>query len=151
MKNIFLVIVLVSSSYLVFDIIDDVTQSYRIEKEKQHYKENPVFHLKIKYDPVWSNYRILFTNDNWITEEEINNTFNLAGADKYVFDVAYQVDLFDSEQEAISLAKELKTYDLCIAYNKRIKKRYDKLFKIFKAQPKREENKPEPRKDITIY
>lgn len=97
--------------------------------------ETPIFHVKIKsYGDGVCYFAIWFTNDNFITQQNIMQVIDLSEISGGV-DVHFQLDLFRTSDEAIQFAKQFKTYDLCVAYNEKMRLSYEKTLQMRKANP----------------
>lgn len=84
----------------------------------------------VKSDPDYQYYIIRFTNDNWKTSSIIMDAFDISDTMEKL-NVCHQPKLFTSlytsKQDAISFAKELTSFKKCVAYNKSILDRYNRL------------------------
>jgi len=92
----------------------------------------PQFHLRVSC-PYPDARAIEFTNDNWITSQNINKAFDISlyeGEENVVMQL-----WLGEEKEAVKLAKCFKSYNDCIDYNKKIKIKYDSLVSFRKKNP----------------
>jgi|SRR6185369_12137605 len=102
--------------------------------QKSSSKKNE-FHVKVEcLMQNSSQYKIVFTNDNWKTTETIMTAFDISEARQWN-DVVHQFYL-NSKEECIKYATTNFTcYDSCVIYNKRIDTLYASLLAYRKAHP----------------
>jgi len=112
-------------------------------------EDKPIYHIKVK--PFGDNYWcVVFKNDDFLTEKPINKTFDLT-QEYGEIKVVHQVDLMTKHQ-AICLAKTLTSYQMCLDYNARIRRRYEKILRLRQQDPPKQktiENCP-PQTEIII-
>lgn len=131
MKKKLLIICLVG---LMFSACSDRKNSIQSKKQEQSYflikKE---YHIAVKN---WKDkYQIVFTNNDWLTEQNIQTAFDISYWDNEVT-VVRQLHL-GSKEECLKIAKQLRTYQDCLYYNDKIKAKERELIKFRKANPKK--------------
>lgn len=95
-------------------------------KEKTH-PATPIvhiFHIKVKQFSDFCLYEIVYTNNNFTTEKEINEAFDIS---LYNNKVIEQLALFPKVADAVKTASRLTTYEQCEKYNDSIHRQYDSL------------------------
>lgn len=105
------------------------------------------FHIKVvpwgDDDEDWA---IHFTNDNWLTYEEIQYCLVFP-----IFEVSKpDLNPIFRKQKAIELAKELDTYQKCIDYNEREKAKLEIYLDKWNKLPKKPKPQPIKRNEISI-
>lgn len=107
-------------------------------------KPKPIYHIKVQ---CWRDYyEVKFTNDNWETEENIMDAFDIS-VFRDEISIAHQLWL-GKENDALILAKKLHSYQECLNYNEMIKKRYLKLYEFRKANPIKGQSRGEFRNEL---
>lgn len=118
--------------FISFLIIGCKGKSHSILQSK---KEVAEYHLRVKpHGESCDWFMVQFTNDNFITSETINDTWDVSN--KYMgSSIVKQLALFKTESEAVQFAKQFTTYQKCISYNDTINLRYQKLKTYRDAHP----------------
>lgn len=147
----YLVIAFCIAAFILHSVVRFPGCEYVVVKQEKAKKVviqdvKPEFHMRLVPFGDFDNYKIVFTNDNWVVEDEIYDCFDLSPVMGEEW-VVRQVWLGD-KQEAIHFAKTLDTYEKCIAHNDRMKLREKKLKKRYKDNPMAKP-KPEKKPDIT--
>lgn len=112
--------------------------SFIITKAQYHIRVDCFYNPGDKYDgDKYSDYKIVFTNDNWKRTTDLNEAFDISSAGD--INVVHQVKLFSSmytsKSDAIQFARQLTTYAKCIEWNKQQKAKYYELLAYRKAHP----------------
>ncbi len=116
------------------------------------------FHLKVNNKSFYGDryFVILFTNNNWLTTEVINRTFDITDVMKGER-VCYQQATFKTLEEALELSKIFSNYEKCLEYNevqlqeaKRLRKYWEDHPELIPKDKPVEETKVET-KEIIIH
>ncbi len=105
------------------------TGKHGIEKQS----DAPIFHIKAKY---WyeCQWQVIFTNDNFDTEENIMNCWD--GSGKFVGNsIVHQLMIFKTENDAVRFAKWFTSYQICSNWNDSVAKRAVRLTEFRKQHP----------------
>jgi len=138
--------------FFLFSCNDKQIKKESVTKNEQ---KVPEFHIKVSYwqDCYW---KVSFTNDNFDNEEDINNAFDVSESSH--IGVVHQLDLFESETEAVVFARKLTSYKKCRMYNDSVKREYDRMIIYRKLHPiaikkyeSEESCKEEKGKEVIIY
>jgi hypothetical protein len=95
----------------------------------------PEFHIKVSFwggSECW--WKVSFTNDNFQTEEDIQDTFDISST-IMGNSVCRQLDLFESETKAVIFARKLTTYYKCRIYNDSVNSKYLRMVEYRKLHP----------------
>lgn len=135
-------------------------------KENAFYEEDnttsvndTIFGVKVKkWDDEY--YQIVFTKDNYITEENVLEVLDGTGprSDDYI-SLAIQLYLDKSLTETVDLAKTFDSYEKCLEYNRKMQERYRRLKEKYKDRPtfteyqeaKNKKSNREMPKEVIIY
>ena len=99
----------------------------------------PIFHVRVVPYYCWGsgqNYCIEATNDNWANKIRIMECFDLTDlGDNGETDICHQERLFNERQDAIDVARTIKTWDRVLAINAAAEKEKDRLIAFYRRHP----------------
>lgn len=126
---------------LIVGMVGCVSKDYKQEYIPVNAKisdiKNNEFHIKVKpYMSDCTYWQVIFTNDNFRSEENIMEVFDLSQTMNTEY-VVFQKELLETEQEAVSLAKLFASYKNCVEYNYNISRQYDSILSYRKLHPVR--------------
>lgn len=157
MRNILIAIMLISMITLSSAII--FYQLYgMIEKPNKPLQpiDKPIYHVKVeRWSDRYEYYTIRFTNNDWLTSNEINEMIDVSYYDNEV-NVNIQPILSKTPENLIEIARNLKTFDDCIRYNERVKKSANhqiqyRINNPIIGNPRNKQNSQNKFKTVEIY
>jgi hypothetical protein len=97
---------------------------------KAQIKQPEIFHVKVKYF-LSCRWNVVFTNDNFLTEIEFMDTFDL----EQFGGVIHQTKLFREKTEAVVFARKFTTYQQCVDFNNKVLAKYEKMVEYKNQHP----------------
>lgn len=87
------------------------------------------FHIKlVPYDGS-NDYRIVFTNNNWVSQSDLMKLWDFTGNFGCIHtSVSWAIG---TEEEMTVLAKQFNSFEECVDYNRNIKKAEQELIKTY--------------------